>query len=141
MELANIEELLKKYENAETTIEEEGMLKVYFLSDNVAPHLEEYKMIFTYFTASNDEIYDKDIRFKTKNYRWLSVVASLALLISVFLVSNKFNEYQERKKAVKILAQVTEALKVVSANLKKGNQAFNKLYVYEDTVHKIFKNK
>ena len=46
MELANIEKLLEKYLNAETTIAEEKMLKNYFLNDNVAPHLIEYQALF-----------------------------------------------------------------------------------------------
>jgi hypothetical protein len=52
MELANIEKLVAKYENAETTLKEETILRDYFLSDNVAPHLEEYQLMFTYFQAS-----------------------------------------------------------------------------------------
>ena len=141
MELANIEQLLIKYENAETTLEEEALLKAYFLSDTVAPHLEEYQLIFAYFKASNDETYTNKINFKTKtrNYTWLPVAASVTLLVSMYLGSTKFEEYQERKAAAKTLAEVTKALKMVSSSLKKGHQAFNKLYVYEDSVHKIFK--
>ena len=49
MELANIEKLVEKYENAETTLIEEDILREYFLSDNVAPHLEEYQMMMLHF--------------------------------------------------------------------------------------------
>ena len=38
MELANINELLVKYENAETTLQEEQMLKKYFQQDTVPAH-------------------------------------------------------------------------------------------------------
>ncbi len=141
MELANIEKLLIKYENAETTLEEEALLKKYFLSDTVAPHLKEYQPIFEYFKASNNETFTNKINFKTKtrNFTWLPVAASVALLVSMYLGSTKFNEYQQRKAATKTLEEITEALKMVSSNLKKGHQAFNKLYVYEDSVYKIFK--
>ena len=37
MELTNIEKLLVKYENAETTLEEENSLRTYFSSNKVAP--------------------------------------------------------------------------------------------------------
>ena len=40
MELANIERLLVKYENAETTLKEEEALRTYFASNKVAPHLK-----------------------------------------------------------------------------------------------------
>ena len=46
MELTNIEKLLVKYENAETTLEEENSLRTYFSSNEVAPHLKEYQLIF-----------------------------------------------------------------------------------------------
>ena len=88
MELARIEKLVAKYENAETTLKEENILRDYFLSDNVAPHLEEYQMMFTYFHASQSETYNKTLEFKTekkRNYKWLSVAASVVLLFSIYI--------------------------------------------------------
>ena len=52
MELANIERLLEKYLNAETTIEQEKLLKKYFSEGNVASHLKEYESLFGYFSTS-----------------------------------------------------------------------------------------
>lgn len=140
MELANIEKLVGKYENAETTLQEEATLKAYFLSDNVAPHLEEYQMMFAYFQTSQDETYTKTIQFKTekkRNYKWLSVAASVVLLISVYVGKTEYDKSQARK----TYAQVENALRMLSSNLKKGNDAFNNLYTYENTVNKIFKTK
>ena len=144
MELANIEKLVEKYENAETTLQEEAILKAYFLSDNVAPHLEEYQMMFAYFQTSQDETYTKTIAFKTekkRNYKWLSVAASVVLLVSVYTGKLEYDKYAEKKKAQETYAQVENALKMLSTNLKKGNDAFNNLYTYENTVNKIFKTK
>lgn len=142
MELASIEKLVEKYENAETTLQEENILREYFLSDNVAPHLEGYQMMFTYFQASKDETFNKTIELEPKkakkvNLKWLSVAASVVLLFSVY----SGYRYSEQKKAEAQFAQVTEALKMLSSNLNKGNDAFNNLYAYEDSVNKIFKTK
>jgi hypothetical protein len=49
MELANIEKLVEKYLNAETSLKEEQTLKHYFTNGNVAPHLQEYSYLFNYF--------------------------------------------------------------------------------------------
>ncbi|MFN0729344.1 hypothetical protein [Polaribacter gochangensis] len=139
MELSKIEQLLEKYLNAETTLQEETTLKNYFSSGNVASHLQEYESMFGYFAISKAETSVKPIQLNTKktNWKWLSVAASVALLFSVYIG----NSYVQEQKAKAQFAQVKEALKMISTNLNKGNEAVASLYVYEDAVNKIFKTK
>ncbi|WP_299528023.1 hypothetical protein [uncultured Lutibacter sp.] len=137
MELANIEKLLEKYENAETTIAEEKALKNYFSKGNVAPHLEEYQALFGYFSTSKNERFTKTIQLNSqkKSWKWLSVAASVVLLVSVY---NGYENIQQRK-AEKVYAETIGALELLSANLNKGNVAIAQLQRFEDTTNKIFK--
>ena len=142
MELANIEKLVVKYENAETTLQEEQSLREYFNSGNVAPHLEEYQMMFVYFQNSQDITYNKSIQLtpvssRKLNSKWMSVAASIVLIFSMYMG----NSYLEQRKAEKQFAQVQDALKKISLNLNKGNEAFENLYAYENTINKILKTK
>ncbi len=140
MELSRIEQLLEKYLNAETSLQEEATLKNYFSSGNVAPHLQEYEAMFSYFAFSKEETSTKPIQLNTKkkSWRWMSVAASVMLLISgAFMV----NSYLEEQKVKEQYAEVMNTLKLLSTNLNKGNEAMASLYVYEDTVNKILKTK
>ena len=142
MELANIERLLVKYENAETTLKEENALRTYFASNKVAPHLKEYQLLFNYFKSNTDETYTKKIILNTKiTYNnWRMVAASVILLFCAYSGLHIINQYNEKKQVAENLAQITNVLKIVSTHLNKGNQALKKLHVYEDSVNKIFKN-
>lgn len=137
MELANIEKILEKYLNGETSLQEEATLKTYFSSKNVAPEHEEYIPLFLYFKSSKEDTFTKTIQLNSKktNWKWLSVAASVALLVSVYFGKQKYDEYVVKKQ----YAQVSKALKLLSTNLKKGEAAIANLYVYENTVNKILK--
>ena len=139
MELANIEKLVQKYLEAETSLQEESTLRDYFSSNNVAPHLEQYSMLFNYFQASKEESYTKTIQLepRKKNFKWLSIAASVALLFSMYAGNN----YYQNQKAKKQYAQIAETLKLISSKMQKGNEAMGNLYAYEDSVKKIFKTK
>jgi hypothetical protein len=152
MELANIEKLVAKYENAETTLKEENILRDYFLSDNVAPHLEEYQLMFTYFQASQGETFNKTLEFKTekkRNYKWLSVAASVVLLFSVYMGIPKTEIIEPGTIPVSEMTieekfhyeQAREALAMLSGSLNKGSEAVSNLKTYENSVNKIFKTK
>ena len=98
--------------------------------------------MFTFFNTSTNETFTKKIEIissSKNNNRWYSIVASLIILFGIFYGNQEFKKFKERNEAKRTLAKVTEVLKIVSSNLKKGNQALNNLYVYEDTVYKILK--
>ncbi|MBL4568673.1 MAG: hypothetical protein JKY69_03135 [Flavobacteriaceae bacterium] len=137
MELSKIETLLEKYLDAATSLKEEATLKSYFSSGDVAPQFQEYAAMFSYFKISKAETLEAPIQLNTKktNWKWLSVAASVVLLVSVYMG----NDYLQEQKALKQYAQITNALQMLSTNLNKGNEAMANLYVYEDTVNKIFK--
>ena len=140
MELANIEKLVEKYLNAETTLQEETTLKNYFTEGSVAPHLQEYAYMFNYFATAKDETYTKTIQLepkksKTRNFKWLSVAASVMLLFSVFIGKQEYERHQAKKQ----FEQISKGLRLLSSNLKKGEKAVTNLYTYEDTVKKILK--
>ena len=144
MELANIEKLVEKYLNAETSLQEETILKNYFTEEDVAPHLQEYMYMFNYFKTAKKETFTKTIQLepkksKRRNLKWLSVAASVMLLFSVFVGKQQYDTHLQRKEAEKQFAKLSKGLKLLSTNLQKGEQAVATLYTYENTVNKILK--
>jgi len=125
MVLNNIEQLLEKYENGETSLKEEQQLKDYFSQETVAPHLEMYKPIFCYFLVNQQEQFTKHVPLKTKrviNYKWLSVAAVTVLMAGFYFkdpsISKKDREDYEIAKA---------ALASVSKHFNKGVNQVNYL--------------
>lgn len=137
MELANIERLLEKYLNAETSIAEEQTLRDYFSGNNVAPHLEEYEALFCYFSASKNERFTKSIQLKSqkKSWKWLSIAASVVLLVSVYTGY----ERKQEAEAEKLYQETQVAFSMLSQNLNKGTVAIGQLDQIQKTTNKIFK--
>ena len=154
MELANIEKLIEKYLEAETSLQEENILREYFTSGNVAPHLQDYAIMFGYFKQNQSETFTKTIKLKPeikrkKNFKRLSVAASFALLVSAYVGKVEYDKYQQRM----YFAQVKEALQkvsfhlnkgndalyAVSSNINKGSEAMNSLKIYENTANTVLK--
>lgn len=139
MVLNNIEALLEKYNNAETTLKEEAQLRAYFASHNVAPHLEHYKPLFLYFSQSQQEQYTKDVSLapkvfgirRTIMYQWLSVAAIAVLMLGIFIPNwsqpEKTGLAALTEEQREVYEQTMEALSLVSIGMKKGKQQFNSL--------------
>jgi len=128
MVLNNIEKLLEKYESGETSLKEEQVLKHYFTQDNVAPHLEHYKPMFTYFLGNQQEQFTKDLPLKTKktfNYKWLSVAAVAAIMLGVYF-SPVMEQDQCAENVVGTFCEPEEAFNEVSKQLAMISNHFNK---------------
>ncbi|GAA3583950.1 hypothetical protein [Snuella lapsa] len=123
MVLNNIEKLLEKYENGETTLKEEQVLKNYFLQDTVAPHLEVYKPLFTYFMVNQQEQFTKDVPLKTTrkfNYKWISVAAVAVLMLGVYFKMASTNNLGTIKDPEMAFKEVSKSLEMISKNFNKG---------------------
>ena len=85
MELNRIETILEKYFQGETTVLEENELKNYFSSSDIAQHLEQYKLLFGYFSEAKKQEYIKTVTLKAKkrNVRWISIAASIVALLGI----------------------------------------------------------
>lgn len=143
MELVNIEKLIKKYENAETSLQEEQIMKEYFQQDSVPAHLLEYKAMFNYFDESSEESYTKSIPLKPRrlNWKWLSIAAAIALLISIYTF-DRFDTISdaERQEAELAYQETQKAFQLISQNLNKGNTvAYTGLQEFGKAKNKVFK--
>ena len=151
MEFNKIEDLLEKYFQGETSIAEEKELKNYFSSPNVAQHLEQYKPMFGYFSQVKEQKSTQTIPLKTKkrNVAWLSVAASVVVLLGVgtyFYVSEKnaapalaqteLGTYDDPEEA---LAATQKALALLSSNVNVGIESVHYIKEYEQSKNKIFK--
>ncbi len=165
MVLHKIEDLLVKYDAAETTLQEDQELRAYFLGDDVAPHLEQYKPMFVYFTKSQQELYTKDMVLKPKRsmvvYRRIAVAAVAALMLGVvvphwensnttFASLNPVEQdaYAKTMAALKLVSigvnegkQQLNSLSLVSDNLNHGIDTARRLSEFSKTTNRIFKNK
>jgi hypothetical protein len=141
MELVNIEKLLEKYFEGETSLEQEAELRRYFTSHKVPAHLEAYQDLFGYFESKASESFKKPLLPVKKaklSYKWLSVAASIALLISVFI----YNKNETKKEQLAQSYQSTQqALQLISKSLNKGAFAMAQLQEFEKTKTKVFKEK
>ncbi|MEW4922543.1 hypothetical protein [Algibacter sp. 2305UL17-15] len=141
MVLNNIEKLLEKYENGETSLKEEQALKSYFSQDNVAPHLEHYKPMFTYFLGNQQEQFTKDLPLKAKkkfDLKWIAVAAVAVIMLGVYFTpmigtssceENIVGTFCEPEDA---LNEVTKSLAMISNHFNKGVSTVN----YLDEVNK-----
>lgn len=148
MEHTNIEILLEKYFEGETSIAEEKELTNYFSSPNVAQHLEQYKSLFGYFSQTKKQAFLQEIPLQTKNKKvaWLSIAASVVVLLGVgtfvYLNSNQaiqnkdLGTYNDPEIAFK---ETQKALAMLSTNVNVGIESVHYVQEYENSKNLIFK--
>lgn len=149
MELSKIEQLLDKYFEGKTTLQEENDLKKYFSQAFVPTHLEQYKAMFTYFSQSKEEKMETEIKLPKENKKiiWYKYVGIAAILVVSFTIIQLYptkNEIKltqaEQKEAQRAFNETKKAFQLISKNLNKGNNAIAYLDEFESTKNKIFKH-
>src|SRR3954465_1665860 len=82
MESNNIQELLNRYWNAETTLEEEAQLRAYFSNKDLPEQFRETAALFRYFDLNkkkelSDETFNQNVLSKVKESKKGKVVSLL----------------------------------------------------------------
>lgn len=140
MELANVEIVLEKYLNGETSLAEEQQLAMFFSSKEVPEYLSMYKPLFLFFEAEREDVYSKTISIKPRvNYkRWMSVAAIiLVTFFGLYSYSLKMKSDQDARLAY---SKTKEALNLLSSKFNMGAKQIAHLNEFEDTKNQIFKN-
>ena len=144
MESKAIDNLVEKYLEGETSIQEESRLREYFTSGNVAPHLQEYVPMFGYFSAAKEEHFTGDVRInpqshgRKKVYSWVAVAASVVLAAGLFFQQpndvTEFGSYEDPELAMQ---KTKEALQMVSQYMNTGTEDLGYLKEFNDATNKI----
>jgi len=162
MELKHIESLLEKYEEGQTSLQEEAQLKHYFSTETVAPHLEVYRSLFTYFVSDKQHSSQKLLytsRSTSVQHRWFASAAVVAIMFSVFMMFTPKDEftklsneeqlaYNETLKAFDLISNYMHkataqlnTLNIISNSFEKGQQNVVFLEEFNNSTNKIFKIK
>lgn len=147
MELKLVEQLLEKYFQGATTIAEEKLLKAYFSSNDVAPHLAKYQSLFGYFEIQKGTQFEQKLPLqprKQNTVKWIGIAASFVVLFGLatfyFYPSEPKHEdlgtYDNPEEA---FIATQKALLMVSEQVNVGMESVVYLEEYEKTKKTIFK--
>lgn len=128
----DIETLMARYFEGETTVADERRLEAYFHKEEVASHLEEYRPLFTAFRKTREETFTEVPELPNNKRIWawsLSAAAAVLLIMGLFFQTQSQQQYsgtyEDEAMAVlkakqtlgmlsKMLSQSTAQLDVVS---------------------------
>lgn len=152
MESHKIEQLLKKYFEATTTVSEEAALRTYFSQDKVAEHLERYAPMFRYFSDAKEEEFDKKVRLgpdtRVSKRPWMGWVAAAAVVLlsaGIYFNLDTFpstgplpsagsltaTESLKQEYTQEEIASAQEALSLLAINFNKGTEQLSHLQQFE----------
>ncbi|MDT8413913.1 MAG: hypothetical protein RQ735_00930 [Flavobacteriaceae bacterium] len=137
MESTKINKLLEKYFEAETTTAEEAQLKRYFSQTDIADEHLPYQPMFAHFNAqkTTESPAWKPIVKQKPLRKWLSIAASLAIVVSAGIWQQQNNR---QKEAALLYEQTKNALEMVSINFNSGAQEISHLKTFDKTISEIF---
>ncbi len=142
MEFKQIEKLLEKYLDAETTLREEEMLRQFFQGDDVPAHLEEYRSMFVYFAESGKETLPSSAPpTRTFSITWMGAAAAVVLALGTygFYISEQERKEAQLAEAREAYIQTRQALELLSINLDRGTQKLAYINQFEVAKSKIIR--
>ena len=96
--MKNIDKILERYFEAETTLEEEQVLREYFEQKNIHERHKIYTPMFSYFVEEKSALKDikKKNRRKIPHHIWSGIAASIIFLTGVWTIYSSQNKNNEK---------------------------------------------
>jgi len=115
---SQIDNLLERYWNGDTTLEEEAVIKTYFKSN---PSLSNDGTYFRYLHKKS-ELKMEEVKTNTKKRTWVSAAATVTIgLLTAFLIINNANKDPFAVEDPKEAYEATRnALMMIGAGLNEG---------------------
>lgn len=136
---SRIEELIEKYWEAETSLEEERELKALL---RTTAGFEEEKALFGILDDFKTEMpqrlqFPTEKTARTIRMQWLGWAASVAMLAGSIWI---WQDYEQKKQEELAYQQVMEALALIQNNLSKGQEQMQPLndLKYLNTTNQLF---
>lgn len=162
MDFNKIEELLQKYWNCDTTIEEEKELRAYFEANNVPEQLKDTAALFRYFETMkkkslNDVAFDGEVlrkverpqetRWRKLVYNTMRIAAGLAVVLAAtWFIRNEIREttpqavvdtYDDPKLAFE---ETKKALLMISKSFGTAEEQARKINMFNQAQEEIQRN-
>ncbi len=158
MDSKKIKELLERYWNCETSLEEEAQLREYFQGTNIPDELKEAATLFQYFHESKNQptpevAFDPSKRapkgeVKSLISYSLRIAAGIAVLVvATWFIRNEINKQRiaeeeisvEDEEVKRAFEETKKALMMISANFGKAEQEARKINLFNQAQEEIQK--
>lgn len=151
-------DLLDKYWEGNTSLQEEQQLKSYFSSNHVAPEHEIYRDMFAAFESETQENQtvsfdafakvklnqepDEDLQFQKKTWKGLAIAAGFSLLIAVgagYMKDQSQPDLGTYENPEQAYAATIQALELVSKKFNNGRNNLAPAAQVSEKTTQIFK--
>lgn len=146
MELNNLRKLLQKYEEGNTSLEEERDLQIYFSTKEIPEEFLVYRNIFKFKEKAKEVEYSKEIQLDTSRKRkwaYVGIAASILLIMSFLFFSEVSNKKMETQNLGTIedpeeaYLKTKETLQMVANVFNEGRDDLEYLNEFNKTKNKI----
>lgn len=146
MERVEINKILDRYFEGETSLQEEKRLRTYFNSEKVVPELEPYKAMFAFYENESKKSTSVEIPAEKKvskkhAYKWTAIATVLIILAGYGVFKTNTTGVEQEKIANHDLAvqQTQDLLYMLTDAISTGQQQIDYLNEFSKTKNKILK--
>lgn len=145
--IKQIELLLDKYYEGDTSIAEEQTLREFFNNEEVPEHLLYEKAQFVFYKEESSKSREIIINLpqddsKLRRLNWFNYAAAAVLFVSIGWFSNvQYDKYQRKQEVKLAYEQTQKAMQMLASNFNKGMSGAENLALMNKTQSEIINKK